>query len=224
MPDGLLTTVSDLAKGGYAGVGIIVFLLLFILLLRGKPANAASAKLHNRFLTWGVSFAVFSGILSIAVLLLTPKPIATGPQKLIMTFAPDFDTEKLPSPRIKLSDGRTVGPDKEFVSPGGMINISVGDALNQVRALKETVGEYGKALAEVRGQRDALAKTLDTERPTGAAAGVAEASTASAALQSEVRNAIASGNFVSAARASKQLNSPLITASPSIDAMTRNQR
>ncbi len=224
MPDGLLKTVTDLAKGGYAGVGIIVFLLLFILLLRGKPADAASAKLHNRFLTWGVSFAVFSGLLSVLTQFMTPKPVVAGPQKLLMTFAPDFDTEKLPSPRIKLADGRTVGPDQEFVSPGGMINISVGDALNEVRALKETVGEYGKALAEVRGQRDALAKTLEAERPSAPAAGVAEASNASAALQTEVRSAIASGDFTKAARASKQLNSRVIIAPPSIAAMTRNQR
>ncbi len=225
MPEGLFTTVSDLAKAGYAGVGVIVFLLLFILLLRGKPIDSASAKLYHRFLTWGVLFAAFSGLLSVGSLLLAPKPVEQGPQRLVMTFAPDFDTEKLPIPRIKLSDGRTVGPDQEFISPGGMINISVGDALNEVRNLKATVGEYGKALAAVRDQRDALAATLSQERPTAIPDNsVAEASTASAALQSEVRSAIATGDFSRAARASKRLNAPAVIAPPAIGAMTRERQ
>jgi len=223
MPDGLFATVSDLARAGYAGVGIIVFLLLFILLMRGRPVDAASAKLHNRFLTWGVLFAAFSGLLSVAPLLVRPKPADPEPQKLNMTFAPDFQTEKLPQPRITLEDGRVVGPDQQFVSPGGMIKINVGDALNQVRSLKATVGEYGKALAEVSSQRDALAEKVAAESPTVSAEGVAEASKAAGMLQTEVRSAIASGDFSRAARASKQLNAPAILAQPTIGAMVRER-
>ena len=222
MPDGVFSTVVELAKTGFIGVGVIVFLLLFILLMRGKPVDTASAKLYNRLLTWGVSFAMFSGALSIATLMLQPKPAAV-PSKLTMTFAPDFDTEKLPTPRIKLSDGRMVAPDREFDWPGGMINVSVGDALNQVRALKSTVDQYGQTITTLRDQRDKLAKSVADSSPATSDAGVAEASKTSAQLQSEVRTAIDTGDFARAAIASKTLNAPRIAAPRAITEMVRDR-
>lgn len=225
MPDGLFATITDLAKAGFAGVGIIVFLLLFILLLRGRPIDAPSAKLYNRFLTWGVSFAAFCGLLTIVTLFAQPTLVPAGPQKLTMTFAPDFQTEKLPVPRIKLSDGRTVAPDTEFTWPGGMINVSVGDAFNEIRSLKSTVGEYGQAIATLREQRDTLAKTLSekTSPSPSAAATIDEASAASVVLQGEVKAAIASGDFSRAAIASKRLNSPRIMAPAAVGTLVRNR-
>ena len=64
---GLFDTIVKLVNVGFAGVGVVVLLLVFIILFQGKPADAGARKLHNRFLTWGMSFAFFCGALSVVL-------------------------------------------------------------------------------------------------------------------------------------------------------------
>ena len=63
---GLFDTIVRLVNVGFAGVGVVVLLLVFIILFQGKPADDGARRLHNRFLTLGMAFAFFCGILSVA--------------------------------------------------------------------------------------------------------------------------------------------------------------
>src|SRR6187431_2343528 len=103
---GLFDTIVKLVNVGFAGVGVVVLLLVFIILSHGKPADAGARKLHNRFLTWGMSFAFFCGALSVVAPLLTPKEEATaGPgqrAEMLLSFSPRFETEGLTNPSITL--------------------------------------------------------------------------------------------------------------------------
>ena len=51
---GLFDTVVKLVNVGFAGVGVVVLLLVFIILFQGKPADSGTNKLRNRFLTLGM--------------------------------------------------------------------------------------------------------------------------------------------------------------------------
>src|SRR6187402_504437 len=73
---GLFDTIVKLVNVGFAGVGVVVLLLVFIILFQAKPTDTGTRKLHNRFLTWGMSFAFFCGGLSVVAPLLAPKPAA----------------------------------------------------------------------------------------------------------------------------------------------------
>src|SRR6187402_1172789 len=109
---GLFETVVKLVNLGFAGVGVVVLLLVFIILFQGKPADSGARKLHNRFLTWGMAFAFFCGALSVATPLLAPKPEAgpAKPAELLLSFSPRFETEGLTNPSITLPDGQVVAP------------------------------------------------------------------------------------------------------------------
>jgi hypothetical protein len=207
----LFQTVSDLAKAGYAGVGVIVFLLLFILLLRGKPVDAASARLYNRFLTWGVSFAAFSGILSIVALFAAPNAAARQ-AKLLVNLSPQFETRKLTPPAITL-DGMPIKPNQSYPWEGGTIFVTVDQALADVDNIKQTVQQYGTNINALREQRDALAVSVSGP---AADADIKAASEKAAALQGEVKKAIEIGDFSRAAAASKQLNAPQVLSPAAI--------
>jgi hypothetical protein len=211
----LFHTVSDLAKTGFAGVGIIVFLLLFILLLRGKPIDGASAKLYNRFLTWGVGFAVFSGVLSIITLVAAPAPAKADAQVMI-NMSPQFETRKLTPPVITLN-GKDVKINQLTPWNGGTIFVSVDQALQDVDDIKQTVKAYGDNIKALRADRDALINAVPPGVGVVADAGSVKAASAkSVMLQSEVKQAIEVGDFSRAARMSAQLNAPELVKSSAI--------
>ena len=100
-------TLVELAKIGAAGVGVAVLLMVFLLIMKGKPVDPDTAKLRQQFLTLGVGFAVVVGLLALVPSLF---PQESGPMAMRLTFSPDFQTESLTPPTIMLpDDDRLVG-------------------------------------------------------------------------------------------------------------------
>ncbi len=227
MFDGLFSTVTALAQAGFIGVGVIVFLLLFILLMRGKPVDMQTAKLYNRFLTWGVAFAAFCGVMAFATLFVPqPKAVAAIPQQLRVFFVPDFKTAKLPSPEIDLFDGTKAAADKPFVPQNGVINVNVQAALDQIGALKTATAQLTQNNAALRVQLDTAAAALPAIPTVSAApdanAALKAASGDAARLEQTINTAIATGDFKRAAVASKQLAAPSRMSSIAIRDLTQS--
>src|SRR5688500_8088635 len=119
---GLFDTVIKLVNLGFAGVGVVVLLFVFIILMQGKPADSGTQRLRHRFLTLGMAFAFFCGVLSVAAPLLAPRPEVEGePAEMLLSFSPKFETEGLPAPSITLPDGEVVPPGRRFQARGGQV-------------------------------------------------------------------------------------------------------
>lgn len=198
---GLFETVVKLVNLGFAGVGVVVLLLLFIILIRDQPANAATQKLRNRFLTWGMSFAFFCGVLAVVGPWLAPRAVVSEPPSMLLNFSPSFTTEGLPAPKITLPDGETVDPGKKFIARGGQVLVSVDDALKDVATLKETAVTLAETASAAQKQADqAVAALTKAQGPTAppVAAAQTEAKNASAQTQVatvQITEAIKAGNF-----------------------------
>lgn len=207
---GLLDTVVKLVNLGFAGVGVVVLLLLFIILMRDKPVDDATQRLRNRFLTWGMSFAAFCGLLAFIGPLVAPAPasaVAGKPAEMLLSFSPRFDTEMLPAPSITLPDGRTVAPGTVFPAQSGQVLVSVDEALKSVAALKQAALTLADTAKKAQNQADeAVARAAESkadsagegEMPAPVASAAAEAradSQASQAAATSVAEAIRTGDF-----------------------------
>lgn len=165
---GLFDTVVKLVNLGFAGVGVVVLLLVFIILIRDKPATPAENRLRERFLAWGMSFAVFCGVLAFAGPLLAPRPVIAKPPKITMAFSPSFTEQKLTLPKIKVSDGRAVLPDVPFeMNDDGGITVVVDTALNEVAALKQAAEQLQAAATTAQDQADKAVAALAQSQAQG---------------------------------------------------------
>ncbi len=199
---GLFDTIVKLVNVGFAGVGVVVLLLVFIILFRGKPADTGTRKLQNRFLTLGMAFAFFCGVLSVVAPLLAPRPQAASgkPREMLLSFSPRFETEGLTKPSITLPDGRTVAPGTSFPAEGGQVLVSVDDALHDVAQLRETAVTLAEAAAAAQRQADAAVAALATQGAPSAPVVAAhersqEASRESQEAAAAITEAIRSGNY-----------------------------
>lgn len=197
---GLLDTIVKLVNLGFAGVGVVVLLLLFIILLRDRPADAETNRLRHRFLTWGMSFAFFCGVLAVILPLTAPRPTPDR-SEMLLSFSPRFETEGLPSPRITLPDGRSVPPGERFPAQQGQVLVSVDEALKDVSTLKEAAITLAATAAAAQKQADAALAALASSQgpPPAPVAGAAErardASRDSQAASAAIATAIKSGDF-----------------------------
>ena len=222
MPDNLLSTISDLARLGFAGVGVIVFLLVFILLMRGKPVEAETARLRERFLTYGVLFAVFCGILSVVTPLMEDEKPAGGPVKMRLAFSPDFGTEQLTPPKIRLPDGTVTDPESAFAVPPAdvtqVLTIGMDTALREVKSLRQTTASLAQSVAVVQEQRDTLARSAAPASAPPAAQNALEAkSQETEKLQQEVSASIGRGDFRRAEVLSVELRKSVAQTQPALD-------
>jgi hypothetical protein len=223
---GLFDTVVKLVNLGFAGVGVVVLLLVFIILMQGKPADAGTQKLRHRFLTLGMAFAFFCGALSVAAPLLAPRPQADGQAtEMLLSFSPRFETEGLPAPSITLPDGETVAPGKRFPVRGGQILVSVDDALKNVATLRQTALTLAETASAAQRQADTAVAAL-TSGPSGAPsapvvsaqAQAEEASQDSQQATAAITQAIRTGDYQVLERHSRTLNT---TSRDSIAARSR---
>lgn len=200
---GLFDTIVKLVNLGFAGVGVVVLLLVFIILFRGKPADTGTRKLQNRFLTLGMAFAFFCGVLSVVAPLLAPRPQAASgkPIEMLLSFSPRFETEGLTKPSITLPDGRTVAPGTSFPAESGQILVSVDDALHDVAQLREAAVTLAETAAAAQRQADSAVAALTTSQgvpPAQVAAAQARAQEASRESQeatAAITQAIRTGNY-----------------------------
>ena len=223
---GLFDTVVKLVNVGFAGVGVVVLLFVFIILMQGKPADAGTQRLRHRFLTLGMSFAFFCGLLSVVAPLLAPRPEADGrPAEMLLSFSPRFETEGLPAPSITLPDGETVSPGKRFPARGGQILISVDDALKNIATLKQTALTLAETASAAQRQADTAVAALTSGQggtPTApvasAQAQAEEASQDSQQATAAITQAIRAGNYRVLETQSRTLNT---SARDSIAARSR---
>lgn len=223
---GLFDTVVKLVNIGFAGVGVVVLLFVFIILMQGKPADAGTQRLRHRFLTLGMAFAFFCGVLSVVAPLLAPRPQGGGtPAEMLLSFSPRFETEGLPAPSITLPNGDVVAPGRRFPAAGGQVLVSVDDALKNVATLRQTALTLAETASAAQRQADTAVATL-----TAAQSGAPPAPVASAQAQAEeasqesqqataaISQAIRTGDYRVLERQSRTLNT---TARDSIAARSR---
>jgi len=203
---GLFDTIVKLVNVGFAGVGVVVLLLVFIILFQGKPADAGARKLHNRFLTWGMSFAFFCGALSVVAPLLAPKPEAAPaerkPAEMLLSFSPRFETEGLTNPSITLPDGKVVTPGARFEAQGGQVLVSVDEALQDVAQLRQAALTLAETASAAQRQADTAVAALASSQGGAPPAPVAaaqqraeEASQESQEAAGAISEAIRTGNY-----------------------------
>lgn len=177
---GLFDTVIKLVNVGFAGVGVVVLLFVFIILMHGKPADTGTQRLRHRFLTLGMAFAFFCGVLSVVTPLLAPRSEGGGvPADMLLSFSPRFETEGLPAPNITLPNGDVVPPGQRFKAEGGQVLVSVDDALKSVQTLRQTALTLAETASAAQQQADTAVAAL-----AGAQSGPAPAPVASAQAQS----------------------------------------
>jgi len=166
---GLFDTIVKLVNVGFAGVGVVVLLLVFIILFQAKPTDAGTRKLHNRFLTWGMSFAFFCGALSVVAPLLAPKPEAAPgePAEMLLSFSPRFETEGLTNPSITLPDGKVVAPGARFQTEGGQVLVSVDEALQDVAQLRQAAVTLAETASAAQRQADTAVAALASSQASG---------------------------------------------------------
>lgn len=203
---GLFDTIVKLVNLGFAGVGVVVLLLVFIILFRGKPTDTGTRKLQNRFLTWGMAFAFFCGVLSFATPLLAPRPQAAPvkPAEMLLSFSPSFETEGLTKPSITLPNGKAVAPGATFQAENGQVLVSVDEALHDVAQLREAAVTLAETAAAAQRQADtavaALATTTQGGSPPPAPVATAQAQAQEASRESQeaaaaISQAVRTGNY-----------------------------
>jgi hypothetical protein len=225
MDGGFYNTLTGLVRLGSAGVGIAVFLMVFILLMRGKPMDDATARLREKFLIYGVGFAVFCGVASFISPFFHKEVKAGGPVKLRLAFSPDFGSESLTPPKVQLPDGSNTEPGKAFAIPPSdvtqVLTIGMDGPLKEVRSLRSTTTALAQSVATVQGQRDQLAASIAPAKPAAAPGkSLAEASQVTEALQANVVQSINAGDFDKAAVLSRRLQSNVQLAAPQVRALT----
>ena len=190
---GLFETIVKLVNLGFAGVGVVVLLLVFIILFRGKPTDTGTRKLQNRFLTLGMAFAFFCGILSVAAPLLAPRPqaAAAAPAEMLLSFSPRFETEGLTNPSITLPDGKVVAPGAKFQAEGGQVLVSIDEALQDVAQLREAAVTLAETAAAAQRQADTAVAALATTQGNTPSAPVANAQAQAQAASQESQEAAA---------------------------------
>lgn len=219
-------TIVELARLGASGVGVAIFLMVFVLLFKGKPVDVATAKLREKFLAYGVVF-------SLALLIFPPLfQKGGGPISQRLAFSPDFDTEKLQPPTIRLPDGTVTPHDKKFeLQPSGgtqVLTITMDGTLNQVRNLRQASANLTTTVGKVTEQRDALAtqaaaaKPSDNRVTTPALQNLERNSAAFDALKDVFSKSLTAGDYVKANQVSARLRNSVSAAEPAV-AVLANQ-
>jgi hypothetical protein len=170
--------------------------------MQGKPADAGTQRLRQRFLSLGMAFAFFCGALSVVAPLLAPKQVVARPADMLLSFSPRFESEGLPAPDITLPNGEMIAPGRTFQAQNGQVLVSVDDALKSVATLKQTALTLADTASAAQKQADtataALAEAEDGVSSAPAVAAQEQAETASKQSQqasTAISNAIRSGNF-----------------------------
>lgn len=166
---GLFQTIVSLVNIGFAGVGVAVLLLVFVILMRGKAADSETNDLYKRFMAWGMSFAFFCGILAVIGPLVAPRPVISAPPEMLLSFSPSFTTEGLPAPSITLPNGNSVDAGARFPAQPGQILVRVDDALKQVQTLKQTAVALAETAASAQKQADTAVAALTSAQSTPSA-------------------------------------------------------
>lgn len=220
MDGNFYATLVELVKIGSAGVGIAIFLMVFILLIRAKPVDEHTARLREKFLKWGVLFAVFCGVLALLPPLLQKSG---GPLAMRLSFSPDFETQKLSPPKVILPDGSNAEAEKFFSlrpSPEPQVlTVRMDATLNEVKALRETSAKLADSVGNAQRQINSLATQV--ESPPAAQQNLETQTAAAVSLQTQVTESLRVGDYGRASALSSSLRSNVINTTDLVARMDR---
>jgi hypothetical protein len=217
------TTIVDLAKLGNLGVGVAILLMGFMLAFQTKPVDSATAKLRGNFLRFGFAYAVITALIGLA-----PLFVHGGPLSERLAFSPDFDSEKLQPPIIRLPDGTQAGHDAKFsLQPSAntqVVTIAMDATLDQVRNLRQASANLTSAVTTVTKQRDSLAaqaavKPLSEAQSTPALQHLQQNTSTSNAIQMDFVRSLNAGDYRRANQLAGQLQTSFKAAQPAVAAL-----
>jgi hypothetical protein len=209
MDERFLGTLVELAKIGSAGVGIAIFLMVFIMLIREKPVDESTARLRETFLKYGVFFAVFCGVVALVPPLLQK---GGGPLAMRLSFSPDFESQKLSPPKVVLPDGSRAEAEKFFSlrpsSEPQVLTVKMDATLAEVGALRETSKKLAESVGTAQQQLNTLASQVDS--PAATQEHLEATTTEARTLQNRVSESLRVGNYGQANALSSQLRNNVI--------------
>lgn len=220
MDERFYATLVELVKLGSAGVGIAIFLMVFYLLARGKPVDAATASLREKFLKYGVVFAMFCGVMA---LLPTFFQKPGGPLAMRLSFSPDFDSEKLTPPKVILPNGDKTEPEKNFLlrpsSEPQVVTVRIDGTIEEVRALRDTSKRLSATVGTAQAQVSTLAGQVEA---TTAAQNNLEAEAAkSQTIQDQVTQSLQVGDYGRANVLSGRLQNSVLKTNRVVDSIAK---
>lgn len=220
MDGNFYATLVELVKIGSAGVGIAIFLMVFIMLIRAKPVDHQTASLREKFLKWGVLFAVFCGVLA-----LVPPLLHKGSDPLAMrlSFSPDFESQKLSPPKVILPDGSNAEAEKFFsLRPSTepqVLTVRMDVTLDEVKALRDTSKKLAESVGSAQQQLSDFA--TQSEAPSTALETLEFKTAATKSLQVQVTESLRVGDYGRANVLSGQLRSNVFNTKEVVAQMER---
>ena len=158
-------------KIGGVGLGALVFVMAFIILLRNQSAADDGIKaFRTRFLTLGFSFAV----LSLAAWLAQPVierafPASAGkrPHRVTIDVSPDLEVQKLPPLVMRLDPANApITAGKTFeLNENAVINIKTDRLIEEARALRQTAEKVVASNRELLNAQADLVSRIDPAEP-----------------------------------------------------------
>jgi hypothetical protein len=221
VPD-LFRTIVDLVKLGNFGVGVAILLLGFVLALQTKPVEPATARLRSNFLWVGFAYAIITLVVG-----LVPLFVNGGPVSERLAFSPDFDSEKLQPPVIRLPDGTQATHNAKFdLQPSAgtqVVTIAMDGTLDQVRNLRQASADLTSTVAKVTKQRDALAskaaavKQTSQNQPKAPALQYLEQNSANVeAIQADFNKSLTVGDYARVKQLTARLQTTANAAEPAV--------
>ena len=226
--DGLFNTIVDLAKLGNLGVGVAILLLGFVLAIQTKPVDPATAKLRTNFLWAGLTYAIVTLIAGLVPLFISGSPVSER-----LAFSPDFDSQKLQPPVIRLPDGTQARHNEKFdLQPSAgtqVVTIAMDGTLDEVRNLRQASANLTTAVGKVTEQRDALAAkaatpnlTVGPTPPKPSALQDLEQNSANFdAVRDAFSKSLAVGDYEKANQLTARLRNSVNAAGPSVAVLAR---
>ena len=214
---GLFGTVVKLAGLGYVGIAVTVLLLLFLMTWVAPQADGQTQDLRRSILKWGMIFAGFSGVLATIGPLFGPRVVVKAPE-MHLDFSPDFATQGLPAPRIRLPNGKSVNAESTFDAQPGGVFVGIDAALKQIADLKQTAVALGHSATVANAQlKEQLDKKPDAQGPLPAPAAAASAEAVQAVKVSQsaadmLTEAIRTNRLDQLAPAAKTLNQATVAS------------
>jgi hypothetical protein len=203
----LTNFVLQAVQLGALGFGAVLFVLVFLIIIRNQPAaDPGIATLRRWFLTLGVAAFIFAGGMQLVTLFFGPKP--AGAYKVSVVFAPDPATNALPEPAMRiLPVNTTIMRNTPFTVDRDMtLSIGVDEIVQKTRNLTQTA----QALTTVNETLSAQAAKVVESGPQAALA-PAEIRQLDA-LNDRVQRGLTTGDFRAAAASSLALKNAAMTA------------
>lgn len=224
-------TLVELAKLGASGVGVAIFLMAFFLLIRGKPVDPATGRLTEKFMLYGLIFALALLVIPPVIQIFTGKQ-APGPAPISerLAFSPDFATEQLPPPTVRLPDGTETKDNVKFeLQPSAgtqVVTVAIDGTLDKVRNLRQASATLASTVEDVTKQRDTLAAQAATVKaasnappPAPALQNLQRNSSSVSAIQQDVVRSLKAGQFARANQLTRNLSTSVHAAAPSVAAI-----